>query len=133
MNIIPYVGFNGNAAEAIEFYAKVLSGETEIMLVKDAPTKPEGMTENLVFHSAVKVNGGVVLMASDMMMGDVFERGNSISLTLNPTDETQATSYFNGLSEGGEIIFPLSKSEWGSLFGQLRDKYDIVWMIDCTL
>ena len=130
-HLAPYIGFNRKTEEALEFYAKIFNGRTEIQYVKDAPMQVD-MPEHLVFHSALIVDDKVLMMASDMLSPDqTFDRGNAMSLALMPSEEADANKFFESLKQDGTVIFDLGTSEWGSLYGQVTDKYGLTWMIDC--
>ena len=78
---------------------------------------------------------GTVLMATDTLesMGQHLTEGNNFSLAIQADNEEQATRFFKGLSEGGTVIMPLEKTFWGALFGMLKDKYGIQWMVNLDL
>jgi PhnB protein len=130
VSLDPYIFFNGNAREAMEFYKGVFGGELAVTLFDEMPS-PD-MPENLkgkVMHAML--NGGdVKLMASDS--GEASERAAKIELSLSGDDEEKLTNYFNKLSEGGKVKSPLKKEAWGDTFGQFTDKYNIDWMINIS-
>jgi PhnB protein len=123
----PYLFFNGNANEALEFYKGVFGGELSISKMGDAPdTKPED--KDKVMHGLL--DGDVRLMASDS--GQASPEAKKIELSLSGEDESKLKSYFDGLSAGGNIKMPLQKQFWGDTFGQVTDKYGIDWMVNIT-
>ena len=133
MHIAPYLFFNGNCAEALEFYREALGAEiTFMMQFKDAPEPPpEGMNtpemQNRIMHASWKI-GDSEVMSSDGMPG---ESGNfqSMSLSINLTDIDAAKKYFNALAEGGSVQMPLAQTFFSPCFGTLRDKFGVAWMI----
>lgn len=133
--IHPHINFNGNAEEAFSFYQSIFGGEiSQIVRFKDIgndefPVSPE--EENLVMHIALSI-GGTFLMGNDVpsFLGKVNERENRSKIYIAAISLEEAESLFNGLSEGGEVEFPLTESPLGSSFAMFRDRYGIEWMIE---
>lgn len=65
---------------------------------------------------------------SDSVFAPVV-RGNNIHLNLEFEGEAEAYAAFNNLSEGGKVHQPLNPAFWGSLFGEVEDKFGVLWMI----
>lgn len=127
-----YLTFNGNCAEAFEFYASVFGGEI-IMMNKfsemppnpDFPV-PEDQMDN-VMHVTMQLKSGVILMGSDTG-GREANVGDNFSISINADTREEVDSLFAALSEGGEPQMPPSEMFWGSYFGTCRDKFNINWM-----
>jgi PhnB protein len=136
--INPYLNFNGTTEEAFNFYKSVFGGTfATIARMKDVPPMPE--MENLsesdqekIMHISLVLPNGTVLMASDILesMEDTFKEGSNFNLSINTENENEATTIFNGLSEGGTITMPLDKTFWGAYFGMCRDRFGIHWMVN---
>jgi PhnB protein len=76
--------------------------------------------------------GDILLMASDDP-GTSHELGTGkIHLALGGSDEEKLRRIFDKLSAGGKVGVPLAKQMWGDIYGDLRDKYDIQWMINIS-
>lgn len=122
----PYITFNGNCTEAMQFYASVLGGTPEVMSFRDS-----GMDADGVMHAALETPDGYSIFASDFIegMGDALTVGNNIQLSISG-DEAKLSGYFNALAEGGQILVPLEKQPWGADYGQLQDKYGIRWHVN---
>lgn len=130
--IEPYINFAGKTAEALDFYKSVFGGKAEMQLAKDTPnagnTPPEKLDQ--VFHGAVITEAGFTILGSDMMSAGEQPVNNVISLALMTDSEAQLRDWFNKLSDGGKVVWPVRDSEWGSLYGQCVDKYGIQWMFN---
>lgn len=130
VNVEPYLFFKGNAREAMDFYKSIFGGEIEGMTytASNIPA-PEGLSGDSWMH--MSLNGGDVnLMASDT--AEASEKSAKISISLGGDDEEKLTRFFNGLSEGVEVQYPLKKEFWGDTFGSLTDKYGIEWMVNIS-
>jgi PhnB protein len=124
----PYVYFKGQAGEAMEFYKDIFGGELHITTYADVPGMADDADKkDWAMH--VELSGGdVKLFASDTE--EASPAAAKIELALGGDDETRLREIFGKLSEGGEIKRPLQKEAWGDIFGSLRDKYHIEWMVN---
>jgi len=124
----PYLFFDGNAEEAMNFYKSVFGGKITISRMSDMPgTKPEDA--NRVMHAMLE--GDVKLMASDS--DKASPEAKKIELSLSGEDESKLRGYFEALSKDGKVTMPLEKAPWGDVFGMLTDKYNIAWMVNVTI
>jgi len=130
--IQPYLFFNGNCEEAIEFYKKAIGAQVELMMrYKESPDPappgmvPEGWGDK-VMHVSAKV-GQTTLMASDGCSETPGFAGFSLSLSV--ASQAEAERAFNALTKGGQVRMPLTKTFWSPCFGMLEDKFGIGWMI----
>ncbi len=130
MKLNPYVIFNGNCEEAMNFYRDILGGEfTMFMRYADAPDSmpvPDEM-KNKVMHVTMEFSGAT-LMGADSMQGPVSS-GNNHHLSVSMEDEGEAITIYNALAEGGQQTMPFQEVFWGGKFGMLIDKYKNQWMI----
>ena len=51
------------------------------------------------------------------------------SLAINLDDEAEAKRIFEGLSKGGKVDMPLSKTFWSPCYGMLTDRFGVAWMV----
>ncbi|MGA8848092.1 MAG: VOC family protein [Nocardioides sp.] len=124
----PYLTFDGNARDAMEFYASVLGGELNVLAFADmgGMDMPEEK-QHLVMHSDLSVNDGVMLMGSDAFDTAAITNG---TVSLSGDDGDTLRAWFAGLAEGGTINVPLEVAPWGDPYGQLTDKFGISWMVN---
>ncbi len=128
-----YLFFNGNCAEAVEFYRKALGAVVEFsMRFKESPEPPPpGMVPpnwgDKIMHTSFKV-GQTTVMASDGC-GPEAKGFQGFSLSLSVVTEAEADRYFNALAAGGKVTMPLNKTFWSPRFGMLEDKFGIGWMV----
>lgn len=81
--------------------------------------------------SPCRLVGGSILMGSDIpdAMGKIVA-GNNFSIAVSPESEEEARKIYNGLVEGGKPGMPLDHAPWGTLYGDLTDKYGVHWAIN---
>jgi PhnB protein len=132
MNVLnPYLMFSGNCEDALKFYETALSGNIRaIMRFGESPDWKDEASKNNVMHSEFEFAGNK-FMASDAMPSSPIKAGDNITMCIGLNDENQAITYFNRLSEGGNVQMPLQDTFWGAKFGQFVDKFGISWMINC--
>ncbi|MGI9391393.1 MAG: VOC family protein [Boseongicola sp.] len=130
MQATPYLFFNGNCADALNFYAAVLGGEI-IVKMPASELPPEYPVaddrKDWVLHSELQF-GDSSIFASDSVMGETSAMsGCSVMLSLATHDEAQKV--FDRLADGGEVEMPFAPTFWSSGFGTLSDRFGINWMI----
>ena len=76
------------------------------------------------------LTGDVTLMASDSPMASPVAK--KITICLSGDDEVKLSGYFEKLSQGVEVQYPLKKESWGDVFGALTDKYGVEWMVSIS-
>jgi PhnB protein len=124
----PYLHFEGTAREAMTFYHSVLGGELRLMTFGEMGM--EGEHASRIMHGSLDVRPGIALMGADGPPGEAFLPGNSCSMSLSGDDGDELPGWFAGISEGGEVHVPLAKQMWGDVFGQARDKFGVLWMVN---
>jgi len=125
-----YLTFNGNCREAMTFYQACLGGELSLQTIEGSPfadKMPDEMKACILHATLTK--GQWVLMASDMVGEQGLIKGNSVSLMLNCSSETEIRAYYARLCEGGQATHPLEITFWGALFGDLTDKWGNQWLL----
>jgi PhnB protein len=133
MQVQPYLNFEGRCEEAIEFYRKALGAEVNgLMRFKDSPEPhPPGMlppgAENKVMHSSFRIGDTTVMAADGHCSGQPSFKGITLSLVV--ATDAEAEKFFAGLSEGGQVQMPLTKTFFSSSFGMVADPFGVSWMI----
>ena len=128
----PYLGFRGNAREAITFYQSVFGGDLALSTFGDFQASQDPEEVNLVVHSMLTTDGGITLMASDTPNRMSYNPGDNFSISLSgpQSDEPELRGYWEKLTDGGTITMPLEKAIWGDTFGMCVDKFGIAWLIN---
>ncbi len=134
MQITPYINFQGQCREAMEFYRDLLRGEiTMIMTYGESPMADEMPAEShdAIMHSHLLAQGAE-LMAADGPPPE-GEGANNVAIALNVDDVKEAERIFNGLAEGGSIGMEMQKTFWAERFGMCVDRYGTGWLINGVL
>ena len=120
MMLTTALNFNGKAEEALSLYAKVFEYELKS---EDIHKWDSG----LIAHAEIIIYGNKLMLA-DMEFDNESFAGFSLAINLTEIDEI--TRVYSALSDGAEIIMPLSKVEWSECYGLLKDKFGVTWQFN---
>jgi PhnB protein len=128
-NLTPYLLFEGNCRQAMEFYKSCLGGELILAAVQDTPAKeriPASQHDKIL--NARLTATGVDISASDWLRPDRTPvHGNTACLFLSGGTPQELKSLFEKLSQGGEVTDLLSQQFFG-MYGALDDQFGVRWM-----
>ncbi|MZF54240.1 VOC family protein [Streptomyces sp. SID5594] len=134
----PYITFDGNARQAMEFYREVFGGELELATAADFGSANSGSADSgpadssdadKVLHARLDTPDGYTVMAWDVPEGVPYRPGNDVAVYLGG-DDNELRVRFERLSEGGTVTMPLEKQPWGDEAGALVDRFGITWMVN---
>ncbi len=130
MNLSPFLLFEGNCAEAMQFYQSCLGGELEVTLLRDTP-----MRDNAPAHLHDKVayahltSGSIEISATDWPhQTRIPRRGNTVGLYLTGGARADLQEVFDKLAAGADsaLLDELRDMPFGS-YGHLADRYGVHW------
>ena len=124
----PYLNFDDNTREAMEFYQSVFGGELKMNTFGEFGMQDSPQADQIM-HAQLETESGYTLMASDTPPGMPYNPGDTITISLSG-DEEVLRDHFNALAEGGKIGTPLEKQMWGDEYGDLVDKFGVSWMVN---
>ena len=127
--LTPYLLFNGNCKEAMEFYKSCLGGDLALTKVKDSAAKEHMATfqQEKVLNAKLS-SGPLEISASDWLrLDETPVRGNTVCLYLNGGTFETLKALFEKLSDGAEVTAPLRKEFFG-VYGALNDRFGVRWM-----
>src|SRR5262245_53488082 len=116
--ITPFLWFNNNAEEAMNFYVSIFKNSKVVSVARygDAGPGPKGsvMTANFLLNGQefVALNGG-----------PQFKFTEAISFVVNCETQLEVDEFWDKLTEGGEE----------SMCGWLKDKFGLSWQIVPTI
>lgn len=126
----PYIGFDGNARQAFEFYQQVFGGELAVNTFGEFGA-PDAEDSDKIMHAMLETPQGYTLMGSDTPSQGEFKPGTTMSVSLSGDDESLREIYAK-LSESGTVTMPLEKQMWGDEFGMVTDQFGVSWMVNIT-
>jgi PhnB protein len=128
-SLTPYLLFDGNCHQAMEFYKSCFGGELTVTKVKDSPARDQmpPVQLNKTLHARLK-RGNLEISASDWLRLDRTPiRGNTVCLFLSGGTLQELKALFEKLSEEAEVTDPLNEMFFG-VYGALNDKFGVRWM-----
>jgi PhnB protein len=129
-----YLSYDGNCAEAMSFYAKVLGAKVDALITYGQAPMGDGFAcppshVDRVMHAHL-VHKDFSLMAGDVPPGDTYKGivGAMLALSYDSADEGQRV--FAALSEGGTVTMPLAETFWADVFGMVTDRFGTPWGVN---
>ena len=124
-----YLTFDGNCREAMQFYAKCLDADLQLMTFAEGPFDTAKDAKDRILHGKL-TKGSMVLMASDTLPGMAFHQGNNFSVSIDCESAQEVDKLFATLGEKGKITMPVQDTFWNAHFGMLVDRFGIAWMFN---
>ena len=102
-----------------------------VMRFKDSPEPPDPKrlppgSENKIMHMSLRIGETTVLASDGQCQGQPAFQGFALSLTV--AKEADADRVFTALSEGGQVLMPLTKTFFSSRCGMVTDRFGVLWM-----
>ena len=123
--IVPFLAFDGNCREAMEFYQKCLGAELFLLPSSEAPGDLGRQAG--ILHATLS-KGSTLLMAADSMPG-MLRRGNDFTVMIQCESLMEIEGLFAALGEKGKVTMPLQDTFWGARFGTLTDQFGVRWTL----
>lgn len=133
VSITPYLHFGSEARAALEFYRSIFGGEVQISTFAQFGVSSDPAEADLVMHGFLRTASGLELMASDTPSHMTAPVGTGVSLSLSGfgVDDATLRGYWDGLRDGArEVGAELAPAPWGASFGQLTDRFGVVWLVN---
>ncbi|MFI9612150.1 VOC family protein [Streptomyces sp. NPDC052023] len=128
----PYLVFEGDARQAMEFYKEVFGGTLELSTYAEIGGASGAPDADKIMHGMLESPSGFTLMGAGTPPGEDYSRGNAYSISLSGEDEAELRGYWEKLSAGGTVTVPLEKQMWGDVFGMCRDRFQVAWMVNIS-
>lgn len=120
----PYLMFDGDCEEALDFYARCLDGEIAMLQrFADSPLDVAAEHGSRVFNSVFRADE-ITFMASDNPPGEALEPGSNFAMFVTFSDPPEHARTFDALSRDGHVLMPPEDG-----FGMLRDRFGVQWML----
>jgi len=127
----PYISFDDNARQAMEFYKEVFGGTLALNTFGEYGEADSPIADKIM-HGMLETDQGFTIMGADTPPGMDRNPGDNITVSLSGDDADQLRGYWEKLSDGGNVTMPLEKQMWGDEFGMCVDKFGIPWMVNIT-
>jgi PhnB protein len=126
----PYLNFNGNTRQALEFYASVFGGTPVLNTFGEfGNTGPDA---GRIMHGMLETGAGYTIMAADAYSDGEYQPPAGFAVSLSGDDTDALRSYWEKLSASGTTTMPLQKQAWGDEFGMCTDGFGVPWLVNIS-
>lgn len=126
-----HLNFRGEAREALGFYQSVFGGDLVAISYADAGAAPGAPESDQIMWGQVAAGNGFRVMAYDVPAALEHDAGIiPIFVSVRGNDAAELTAFWDRLSKGGRVVQPLSPSGWSPLYGMVRDRFGVTWVLD---
>ncbi|MGX1759293.1 VOC family protein [Streptomyces lydicus] len=134
VNAVTHLNFRGDAHAALAFYQSVFGGHLAVVTCKDAGNVQVPAEADQVMWGQVAADNGFRVMAYDVPSGQPWDQGeNAFFLSLRGETAEEVTAYWEKLTEGATVLQPLSPAQWAPLYGKLKDRFGVTWVVDVAV
>jgi PhnB protein len=127
----PYLNFNGNARQAMEFYASVFGGDLRLNTFAEFGRKDSPDAERIM-HGMLETDAGYTIMGADVTSDMEYHPMAGFAVSLSGDDADSLRDYWEKLSASGNMTMPLEKQVWGDEFGMCVDGFGVSWLVNIT-
>lgn len=130
VSVTNHLNFRGDARAALEFYQSVFGGDITIVTYKDAQNVQAPSEADQVMWGQVAAGNGFRVMAYDVPSDAMGARQEPFFVSVRGDSAAEISALWEKLSAGATIAQPLSPSGWAPLYGMLKDRFGITWVLD---
>ncbi|MEQ4719864.1 VOC family protein [Nonomuraea sp. B19D2] len=131
VNVVTHLNFRGDARAALTFYQSVFGGDVAVVTYKDAGNVQETSEADQVMWGQVAADSGFRVMAYDVPARLPWNQGeNAFFVSLRGEATEEITAYWEKLSDGATVLQPLGPAQWAPLYGMLKDRFGVTWVVD---
>jgi PhnB protein len=134
VDVTPHINFRGQAREALTFYGEALGGELAVVTYADAHAVQDPAEADQVMWGQVVAPSGARLMAYDVPAATAHDAGTiPFFVSLRGDDADEVATLWAGLVDGATVLQDLGPSGWAPLYGMLRDRFGVTWVLDVAV
>jgi predicted 3-demethylubiquinone-9 3-methyltransferase (glyoxalase superfamily) len=130
--IIPFLWFDSNAEEAINFYVSIFknSKKGNVTRYDEAAAKASGRPKDSVMTASFRLAGQSFIAING---GPIFKFTPAVSFFINCETEKEIDNLWEKLSESAiKMFWQLQKYQWSEKYGWLTDKFGVSWQLMLT-
>ena len=134
ITVTTHLNFRGDAREALEFYRTVFGGRITLVSYADAHNVTDPAEAGQIMWGQVEADNGFRVMAYDVPGDQSYSPGDKpVFVAVRGADGDEITTYWKGLTDGATVIQDLGPSGWAPLYGMLRDRFGVTWVLDVAV
>jgi len=126
--ITPFLWFDNNAEEAINFYTSIFRNSKigSLSRYDEAGAAASGRPKGSVMTASFQLNGQGFTALNG---GPHFKFNPSISFFVIFETEAEVDKLWQQLREGGMALMELQKYDWSDKYGWVQDKFGLSWQV----
>lgn len=129
-----HLNFRGDARAALEFYQSVFGGDLAAITYADAHNVTADDEAQQIMWGQVASPDGFHIMAYDVPGHTAYAPGTiPVFVSVRSDDAAEIARYWAKLAEGAEVIVPLGQAAWAPLYGMLKDRFGVTWVLDVEM
>jgi PhnB protein len=129
-----HLNFRGDARAALEFYQSVFGGQITLVTYSDAHNVSDPAEADQIMWGQVQSDKGFHVMAYDVPGNQSYSPGDKpVFVSIRGKDDAEITTCWKGLSEGATVIQDLGPAGWAPLYGILKDRFGVTWVLDIAV
>jgi PhnB protein len=134
INVTNHLNFRGDARAALKFYQSVFGGDIVIVTYTDAHNVQDPSEANQVMWGQVAAPNGFRVMAYDVPSRTPWNPGeNAFFVSVRGDSDKEIAALWEKLSVDATIAQPLAPSAWTPLYGMLKDRFGVTWVLDVAV
>lgn len=131
VQVVTHLNFQGQARAALAFYQAVFGGQLTQVTHGEFGRAADPVEAERIAWGQVVAPDGFRIMAFDVAAGTPWQQGeNAFFVSLRCSAEDEARALWQGLAQGASIVYPLAPAKWSPLYGMLKDRFGVVWLVD---
>lgn len=134
VSTVTHINLRGDARAALEHYASVFGGDVTVVTYRDAHAPGDPAEADQVMWGQVVSADGFHVMAYDVPSSLPWEPGqNAYFVSVRSESAEEIAERWERLSADATVIVPLAPAGWAPLYGMLRDRFGVVWVLDVAV
>lgn len=129
-----HLNFQGQARAALAFYQSVFGGDIMQVAYGESGQPADAADAGRIIYGQVTAPNGFHIMAYDVEANKPWDQGrNAFFAALVGESQEEIRTLWNGLADGAHIEQPLAEAEWSPLYGMLKDRFGVTWIVNVVV
>ena len=126
-----HLNFRGTARAALDFYQSVFGGHLVAITYAQAGNVHDPAEAGQIMWGQVEAESGFHIMAYDVPAAQDWAPGTiPVFVSVRGNDPQELATLWERLALGSSVLVPLAPAGWSPLYGMLRDRFGITWVLD---
>ncbi|NLG54542.1 MAG: VOC family protein [Rhodococcus sp.] len=135
-SLATYISLDGTTGEALEHWHEVFGGTLNILRYGDMPPMEDMPFEpdpQAVAHATLELPVGTIAGGDSMDPDNDYPvTGTAYSLLYTTETPDEARGFIEKLvAGGGSLGMPFELAPWGGWYGQVFDRFGVMWAFSC--